>query len=204
MTFDYVSQFESEDAVLDYGCLYGNEKIVFIKVGLGGNYLGDESRYLKIARRLHEAHGCSVISVSNPYVENRRIDVEKDRSILRDFMQKQNFQNPELYFFGHSNGCVKGLELAASGVTFHRMILTNMPLMINFHKIKKWLAAISQTNIIAVYGERDPSYPYVPLLDGRTAGLETRIIPETDHNFAGKLDVFMTLADSLIGDVLTR
>ena len=95
MTFDYVSQFESEDAVLDYGCLYGNEKIVFIKVGLGGNYLGDESRYLKIARRLHEAHGCSVISVSNPYVENRRIDVENDRSILRDFMQKQNFQNPE-------------------------------------------------------------------------------------------------------------
>lgn len=204
MTFDYVSQFESEDAVLDYGCMYGNEKIVFIKVGLGGNYLGDESRYLRIARRLRETHGCSVISVSNPYVENRRIDIENDRRILSDFMQKQNLKNPELYFFGHSNGCVKGLELAASGMNFQRMILTNMPLMINFHKIKKWLAAISHTNIIAVYGDRDPSYPYVPFIDGRIADLETRIIPGADHNFAGGSDVFITLADSLIGEAVTK
>ena len=84
------------------------------------------------------------------------------------------------------------------------MILTNMPLMINFHKIKKWLAAISQTNIIAVYGDRDPSYPYVPFIDGRIAGLETRIIPGADHNFVGGSDVFITLADSLIGEAVTK
>ncbi len=204
MMFDYVSQFESEDAVLEYGCIYGSEKIVFIKAGLGGDHLGYENRYLKIARRLNEKYGCSVISISNPYIENRRIDIENDRKIISDVIQKQNVKNPKLYFFGHSNGCIKGLELAASGMTFHRMILINMPLMINFHKIKRWLAALSQTGIVAVYGDQDPSYPYVPFIDGRIADLETRIIPGADHNFAGKLDVFMTLADNLIDEVLTK
>ena len=79
------------------------------------------------------------------------------------------------------------------------MLLVNMPLMINFHKTKRWLAEISQTDVIAVYGERDPSYSYLPFINGRMDNLEVRIIPGADHNFAGRIDMFVALADELIG-----
>ena len=50
--YDYVSQFETEDMILNYGCIYGNEKILFIKAGLGGDYIGNENKYFRIGRRL--------------------------------------------------------------------------------------------------------------------------------------------------------
>ena len=196
MMYDYVSQYESEDILLEYGCILGNEKIVYIKAGLGGDYLGYENKYLKIARRLHEQYGCSVISASNPNSKSRRIDA--DKMLLKSFILKQKIEKPQLYFFGNSNGCIKGLELAASGVTFERMILVNMPLMINLHKTKRWLAEIPQTNVIAIYGEKDPSYFYIPVIDGKVKNLKTVKIPGADHNFSGRTDEFISFADDLI------
>ena len=198
MMYDCVSQIELEDIALKYGCIYGNEKIVYIKAGLGGDYLGYENKYLKVAKRLHQKYGCSVISVSNPRNENVRVDIGYDIKIIRSFLQKHKLYNPQLYFLGNSNGCFKGLELAANGIPFQRMILINMPLMINFHKTKRWIAEIPQTDIIAVYGNRDPSYSYVPFIDGITDNLKTVIMPDADHNFAGKMDEFIALADELI------
>ena len=196
MMYDCVSQIELEDIALKYGCIYGNEKIVYIKAGLGGDYLGYENKYLKVAKRLHQKYGCSVISVSNPYIENVHMDIRYDIKIIRSFLQKKDCS--ELYFFGISNGCLKGIELAASGIPFQKMLLINMPLMINFHKTKRWIAEIPQTDIIAVYGNRDPSYSYVPFIDGITDNLKTVIMPDADHNLAGKTDEFIALADELM------
>lgn len=198
MMYDYVSQIESEGMVLKYGCIYGNEKIVYIKAGLGGDYLGDENKYLRIAKRLHQKYGCSIISASNPHIENMHVDIDYDMKIIRSFLQKHKLNNPQLYFFGNSNGCIKGIELAAKGIPFQRMILINMPLMINFHKTKKWISKIYETDIIAVYGKRDPSYSYVPFIDGITDNFKTVIIPDADHNFVGKMDDFIALADKLM------
>ena len=52
---------------IDYGFVKGNNKIVFIKSGLGGNYLGYENKYLIMAYQLHDKYGCSVIVSSNPH-----------------------------------------------------------------------------------------------------------------------------------------
>jgi len=194
--FDYISECSSEDLVVDYGCIRGNEIIVYIKAGLGGDYLGFEDKYLRMAHRLHDRYGCSVISASNPESKNRKIDV--DREIILRFIQKENITKPRMYFFGHSNGCVKGLELAASGIGFDRMILVNMPLMINFHKTKRWIKEIPDTEIIAIFGEKDPSYMYVPFLDKFASNLKTVIIPGADHNFANRLDEFISFSDMLV------
>ena len=180
---------------LAYGYILGNEKIVFIKAGLGGDYLGYENKYLRIARLLHEKHGCTIISVSNPY--DKHFGVADDQAILEGMLQTFGFENPELYLFGNSDGCRKGLALAAE-IPFRRMILVNMPLTINFHRTKHYLSLIPDTDVIAVYGEKDVSYPYSPLLEGKSERVKVVRVPDADHNFAGKTEEFIKLAEMLL------
>ena len=160
MNFDAVSEIEYEGQIVDFGYIKGNNKIVYIKAGMGGNYLGYENKYLKIARKLNVKHGCSVICVSNP----TPLPISVDRTILGAFIKDNDINDPEMFFFGHSNGCVKGLELGTSGIAFARMVLVNMPLMLNFHKTAQWINAMPKTDIVTVYGETDPSHRYIPFL----------------------------------------
>ncbi len=174
-----------------YGYIPGNEKLVFIKAGLGGDYLGYENKYLRIARLLHERHGCTVVSVSNP--NDKRWSVADDRAILEGVLLKFGLKNPELYLFGNSDGCRKGLALAAE-IPFRRIVLVNMPLTINFHRTKSHLSRIPDTDVIAVYGEKDVSCPYAALLEGKSERVQVVRVPEADHNFAGKTEKFIELA----------
>ena len=195
MNFDTVSEIEHEGQIVDYGYIKGNSKIVYIKAGMGGNYLGYESKYLKIARKLNEKHGCSVICVSNP----THLPISVDQTILGVFIKDNDINNPEMFFFGHSNGCVKGLELGASGIAFTRMVLINMPLMINFHKTAQWINAMPKTDIVTVYGETDPSHRYIPFLKNRNLGnVEIIKVAGADHNFKGKTEQFIELSEKVI------
>ena len=180
---------------LEYGYIPGNEKVVLIKAGLGGDYRGYENKYLRIARLLHEKHGCTVISVSNPYEKN--FGVSDDRAILETVFRKLGIERPELYLFGNSDGCRKGLALAAE-VSFRRMILVNMPLTINFHRTRRYLSLVPDTDVIAVYGEKDVSYPYAALLEGKSERVKVIRVPKADHNFAGKTEMFIALSENLI------
>ena len=130
MNYDEIMQYDG----IDYGLIKGGPRIVFIKVGLGGNCSGYENKYLKMAYRLQEKYGCSVIVASNPH--DGKSHTRIDRQIIEQYIAKYEIDSPELFFFGHSNGGVKGLELTDAGVEFKKMILVNMPLMINFHKTK--------------------------------------------------------------------
>ena len=181
---------------IDYGIVAGNNKIVFIKTGRGGNYLGDENKYLIMARRLFEKYGCSVIVSSNPHdgVNHNR----EDKQMIKEYMAANHACLSELFFFGHSNGGVKGLELANENIVFKKMILVNMPLMINFHKIKRYIFSIPQTQILAIYGEHDPSFPYMPLLNGRAEHVKAITFPGADHTFQGLRKEFIAFSDWLM------
>ena len=193
MIFDYVSQYDDR---IEFGVIKGNSKIVFIKPGLGGSYLGYEEKYLKIAMRLHQNFGCSVICVSNPHDNKKHID--SDREIIEQYISDNNITHAELFYFGHSNGGIKGLELASSGISFCKMLLVNMPLMINLHKTKKYITEIPKTEIIAIYGEKDPSFSYTPFLDGLFENVKISSFPQADHHFKGFLDEFISLSDLLM------
>ena len=51
---------------IEYEVIFGNEKMVFIKAGAGGSARGYENKYLRMARRIHERIGATVICASNP------------------------------------------------------------------------------------------------------------------------------------------
>ena len=195
MKFDYTSL---TDTGIDFGVVRGSGKIVFIKVGLGGSCLGYEDKYVKIARRLNELYGCSVIVVSNP--QDNRSHVASDRAIIEKYLSENNFSSCELFFFGHSNGGFKGLELSASGIGFKKMLLINMPLTINPHKTRRYVSASPGAEITLVYGNLDPSFSYIPFIEGKYENLKVITVQGADHNFEGMLPEFIELSDLLMSE----
>lgn len=197
MKFDELYRIGAENDYIEYGCILGSNKIVYIKTGMGGSYIGYKEKYLKMARRLNEKYGCSVICVSNPLPHGRSVDT--DQMIIRDFLDRHNIIDSEMFFFGNSNGSVKGLQLVESGTVFKKMILVNMPLMENFHKNVGRIKLVPETEIRAVYGELDPSRNYIQFLEFKAPGnLEIVKIPLADHNFTGMTDTFIELSDWLM------
>lgn len=193
--FDEINKISCDGIDVEYGCVCGSSKILYIKAGMGGSYLGYENKYLRIARRINEKYGYSVICVSNPVP----LPIVVDKTILHKFVKEQGIQNPEMFFFGHSNGCVKGLELGACGIPFIKMVLVNMPLMINFHKTVQWINAMTGTDIVTVYGEIDPSYRYIPFLQIKNfENLEIVKVDGADHNFNGMTEQYIELSEKAV------
>jgi hypothetical protein len=195
MKFDLENTVTQEDGLKDeYGLIYGNNRIVIIKAGAGGSYIGHEEKYLKMARMLHATHGCTVICLSNYAAESFE---RADGAVIRDVLSKTKGEI-KLYYIGNSNGSTQGLLTATKYFQFQRMVLINMPLMVNFHKIKEALSR-ADTEIRFVFGEMDPSYGYVPFLrnacgkDTCLARVEIVTVPHADHNFACMTDAFVGL-----------
>jgi hypothetical protein len=187
--------------ITEYGLIYGDNRVVIIKAGAGGSYLGHEEKYLKMARLLHDTHGCTVLCLSNYASDSfERGDVAVIRELLADKVGEFR-----LYYIGNSNGSTQGLLDATKHFNFHRMVLINMPLMVNFHKIKEALFR-TDTEIRFVFGEEDPSYGYVPFLrnacrkDTCRARAEIETVAGADHNFVGMTGAFIALGNRVIAE----
>ena len=180
---------------IDYAFVHGDHRIVFVKVGLGGDCFGEGDKYLTMARMLQEMHGCSVIVAANP--NDGKSHVDADRQVIERYIADKGISTPALYLFGNSNGCIKGLMLATE-VACKRMVLVNMPLMIDFHKTKRYISAIMQTEILAIYCDRDPSVSYIPFIEGKYENMKVHIVSGADHNFRGMLREFVDLSRILM------
>lgn len=196
--FDKIIDYGFDENVVRYGIKYGGDRVVFIKAGLGGGIPGYEGKYLKIADRLNEKHGCTVICASNTQEITDQTLI--DKFAIDELMKDRGIVSPELYFFGHSNGGIKGLDLTRIGLSFKKMMLVNMPLMINMFKTKAMISAIPETSVSLIYGELDPSVPYIPFFDGKLDNVSATVFLGADHNFSGFLDEFIHLADGLFMD----
>ena len=202
MRFDVEKTAVKEDGLrIGYGLIHGNSRIVIIKAGAGGNYIGSEEKYLKMARLLRDTYGCTVLCLSNYAGDSF---ARGDVAVIRELIAEMG-DEVELYYVGNSNGSTQGLLTATKYFAFRRMVLVNMPLMLNFHKIKEALNR-ADTEIRFVYGEKDPSISYVPFLrnasskEGNLARAEIVTVDGADHNFAGMTDAFIQQCGSVIRD----
>lgn len=176
MDFDIFTEREAVGAKTEYGILLGGEATVFIKAGRGGTYRGEGDKYLRFAAFLREKYGASVICSGNH--EACKSSLEADISVLREYARGG------LYLWGTSDGAFKCTEIACA-LPFEKMVLVNMPLMINFHKTKARLAALDASRIAFVYGEADPSFKYVPFLRS-LEGAKSITLEKTGHVTACK------------------
>ena len=172
---------------IEYGGIIrgNNETIVFIKAGAGGSYRGYDEKYLKMAITLNDIYGATVICASNPSDE---LSLKYDEAILRELINET--KAPVLKFIGVSRGAYLGSVHLSQRFEFDKLLLINMPLMINFHKTIKHLKG---KNVKFVFGTKDPSARFVPFLILKGYDDNIVMIEGADHNFTDMIGEFIEL-----------
>ena len=191
MDFDKTVSAVIDGNELKYGVLHGNENIFFIKCGAGGTIPGYKDKYLKMAYKLREKFGATVICSAYPYPSDDYL-LQYDEKVINQFIAK--FKAPcTLNFIGSSRGAYVGLTYFSKKFEFSKMLLINMPLMINFHKSIEALPNLSNSKVIFAYGDCDPSVTYIPYLKLYHTDIVT--VAGANHTFDGMIDEFLKLAE---------
>jgi len=185
------------DIALEYGVFSGSERVVLIKSGRGGSFRGDHDKYLRMARHLSRDRGYFVICSSNPVECEQTFDA--DKRFIEFCAMQMEWSDFSLSLIGNSNGAYQNLFLAKQMPQTQKILCINMPLMVNYHRSAAMLRSMGDVEKTLVYGTHDPSVSYLPFLE-RWELSRFRIVrvEGADHNFDGRLEDFLALAD-LIG-----
>lgn len=185
------------DAILQenqtqYGIIKGNDRLFYIKVGNGENLYGKENKYLQIAEQIHLTHHVSVLVADNPI----HIAVKDAMHFDSAFIDKHFPSIREIYAFGHSKGGQMLVSYAYLCPKIQKVLSVNAPLMINLHKTKEGILRFDGEYITMVYGEKDPSFRYVEILNPhRCPKFGYVTVKAADHDFSNMLDTFLSLPE---------
>lgn len=199
LKFDKEIHSKFEDiAIIDYGIVEGNNIIVFIKAGQNGSLYGYQNKYIKMAKRLNDKYGCSVICSSNPFDGNNPLDNAME--VIEDYAKK--FDDYEIYYLGYSNGALIGAWFGIKYPKIKRMALVNGPLMYNLHKTKEGALSFKGESINFIYGEHDQSTPYIELLKSiENDKIKVFIEEEQDHHFSKSEEEFQKIPEKYLFEI---
>ena len=207
-TWDYP---DDEDSYIDtqyvdgedveYEIIFGNEKIVFIKAGAGGSVRGYENKYLKMARRIHERIGATVICASNPDVSHEELDEQKIRWVVLE----RGFERFELYLWGTSDGAYQNLSLVKRFPETVKWIGVNSS-FITFADFEEKLQELAGVKKILVYGTEDAEYNAVfpALMTKEDKNRKVLFIEGADHRFSNMLSKFIQTIDLIYDDCIIQ
>ena len=192
MAFDKIIHKTLDEESVDYGFIFGNNKIVFIKAGAGGGILGYQDKYLRMAHRVHERLGATVICSSN-YEKS----LPTDKKAIEWCARYLKLEDVELYFVGVSDGADQCIILARNTPT-KKLICIN-PSFVPGHDPSDRLIIRSKVDKIFVYGTKDvEGHELVPkLMEREIPNFEIRWVEDADHEFTGMVDEFVSLIDLL-------
>ena len=195
LSYDKILSAAVGSEKIKYGILFGNEKIVFIKVGADGNIRGYQDKYLRMAHRVHAQIGATVICASNPYI-SEPAHIKSDKALIHKLITERGFKNYEMYFVGTSDGGYHSLLLAQQfsqtakylGINAsHKGIEDFAERMLSLPNVKKTL----------VYGKNDEDFDKdFPTMNALACdNLKIVVLDGVDHHFTDKVDDFIALID---------
>ena len=192
MTYNKTTSKTVDGERISYGIVYGNEKIVFIKVGAYGRIRG---KYVEMARRVHERLGATVICASNPYIEHGHH--EADKAMIAKIVSEMGFLEYQIHLFGTSDGAYHNIELAQSIPETVRLLGVNTSSKSGEDLTQKF-KSLAQINKTLVYGTKDDEYSYVARFkQAKIENLEILTIEGANHEFSGMLEEYISLIDLL-------
>ena len=184
--------FESvaEKKGIEYGIIRGNGTLFYVKVGNGGDIYGYKNRYLTIAEQIYGEAGCSVLVASNPV----EMSLKEGMTLDMDFARECFPDTVEIRAFGHSNGGQMLATCACLYPMIKRVLAVNAPLMINLHRTKAGIFGFEGDRMQMVYGSKDPSHLYLPVLNACvSAKFGYSVVENADHDFNTMLEEFIAL-----------
>ena len=179
---------------VEYEVIFGNERIVFIKAGAGGSARGYENKYLRMARRIHERVGATVICASNPDAPHEALDEGK----IREIVAGMGFSDFAIYFIGTSDGAYHNLSLAKRFSEVVKVIGINTS-YIDIPDLKEKLMALPDILKVMIYGTEDEDFEeIVPALSEMECNnFELKLVDGADHSFTGMTEELIALSDYL-------
>lgn len=194
-TWDYEDDEEGEFSgeKFNYHFVIGNEKIVFIKAGAGGSERGYEDKYIKLAERINERTGATVITASNPI--DPICDAPDAQEILW-VVNRMGFEHFELCFVGVSDGAYLNLELAKQFAETRKWIGINTSFT-SVNELGARFNALPNVTKLMIYGTKDDDFDeVVPALSTMSSdNFVMEFIEGADHRFTDMLEEFIALAD---------
>lgn len=175
-----------------FGVIKGEKYLVFIKTGRGGSIEGFENKYLDICSLLFEKYGYTFVVCANP--KDSICDLEEEIKCISKYVD--NYK--EIFFVGISNGASIGAAQCSKIEKIKNAVLINAPLMINFHRIKEGVEKFRGDNMYFLYGEKDPSFRYVEVLNViKNTACKYKTIKGEGHDFSeesliSELNYFLT------------
>ena len=195
MNYDMILSKTVDYEKIKYGILFGNEKIVFIKVGAFGKINGHKDKYIRMAHRIHDRIGATVICSSNPWLD-QTAHLEADKAEIDHVITELGIENFEMYFVGTSDGGYHSLLLAQQFPKTKKYIGINSSHM-GIEDFAERILNLSQVKKILVYGRNeehfDKDFPTMNAL--ACDNLEIIVLDGVDHDFTGKVDDFIALID---------
>lgn len=170
-------QVEVENKV---GIIKGSSLCVLIKPESDDNFYGHKGRYIEIAGRINKEFGLTVcVSVKSLDSEKSLFDEISVIRAICPFVE-------DFLFIGVSAGGLVGAQQAWMNYQVKKMLLINLPLMLNIHKTKEGLSKFDTENAMIVYGERDNSFRNIQLLkEGELSKIKLFSVPDADRRFTG-------------------
>ena len=108
-------------------------------------------------------------------------------------MEFHNHTEYKISVMGSSLGASFAAWYAWEYPRIHEMLLINMPIIINWHRVKKGIAHFGG-RVTIIYGDKDPSYKYFGILDAvKSEQVEIGIVTDADHEFSNCVEQFIEL-----------
>ena len=195
MNYDKIFRKRIDGTEIRYGVVFGNEKIVFIKTGVDGKIDGYDNKYLKMAQRLHERLGATVICSSNPFIEEGH--VAADKAFIEKVVSETGLSSYTLFLFGTSDGAYHNLLLAKALPETVKLVCVNTSTP-NYDRLKENLIKLSHVSKIFVYGDKDDEYHFLPCLEKENfENFELITVAGANHEFTGMVEEYILLSDLL-------
>ena len=144
---------------LEYGVIFGNEKIVFIKVGADqdiNKWQDNFQIFVELAERAHRLCGATVICSSNPDIPHNHIDEE----MIHWVTSSQGYKDFKLYLWGISDGAYSNLSLATRFPETVKYIGLNAS-FISFDVFEEKLKALPNVKKFLIYGTEDDDFDII-------------------------------------------
>ena len=195
LSYDKIPSTLVDGKKIKYGILLGNEKIVFIKAGTGGNIRGYQDKYLRMAHRVHARIGATVICASNGYADTEE-QLKKDKTLIKKIIADLGLDTYELNFVGNSDGGEHSLKLAQQFSETVKLLGINSSWS-TIHTFLERIQSLPHVKKIFVYGDNDIDYHVIaPKLNALACdNLEIAVLDGVDHDFTDKVDDFIALID---------
>ena len=183
--------------LIDYGIVAGSSTVIFVKAGHNGSVCGYKHKYLRLASKLNEKYGCTVICSSNPYDGNNPLDNAFE--IIEDYIKGKNYTEYRLYYIGYSAGATIGIKFAVNYTQIQRCLLVNAPLR-NIGLIYKNVPNFKGEKLTFVYGAKDVSYSKIGLLENLKTinNIQISTVEGADHHFSQNEDDFFLLPEKYL------